>query len=318
MTVSDELEIYRKLVLIRHCQEAIIREYPSDEIKTPVHLDIGLEGISVGVTHPLPPTAKVFSSYRVHGLYLAMTRETDQYFAELYGKSTGTGGGKAGSMHLTAPEQGLITTSGIVGATVSVAVGAALANKYRGNDDVVVSVFGDSVPETGEFWESLNFACLHHLRIIFVCEDNGLAAQVPKVERQGFKTLQGAVQGFECHTPTWARGTDVVDVIERMRSVLNVMDQSPGPAVLSFSYLRFREHVGPNTDWHIGYRDEPGNPESWDPIRQYRRHLREQGVQPEALQDIEAAIDAQIEASIARAKAAQFPDASDLLRGVFA
>jgi len=206
---TEALEIYRKMVLIRKCQEAIIAEYPKDEIKTPVHLCVGMEAISVGTTHPLPPSTKFFGPMRTHGLYLSVANETDKYFAELYGKATGMGGGKAGSMHLTAPDDGLMATSGIVASTVSLAVGAAFANKYRGSDDVVMVTFGDSVPEAGAFWESLNFACLHGLRILFVCEDNGLAAQTPKNERYGSRDILNAVAGFDCFVDDTIDGSDV-------------------------------------------------------------------------------------------------------------
>ncbi len=319
MPLDDTLEIYRKLILIRRCQEVIVREYPSDEIKTPVHLGIWLEGISVGTTHPLPSTAKVFGPMRVHGLYLAMTGETDRYFAELYGKATGVGGGKAGSMHLTAPDHGLIATSGIVGSTVSLAVGAALANKYQGNDHLVLSTFGDSVPETGEFWESLNFACLHQLRIIFVCEDNGLAAQVDKQERHGFNSFVEAVSGFRCHVLPSIDGSDVRNVINHVESAMRVMDaNTPAPAVLHFPHLRFLEHVGPNTDFDRGYHSKPADFNKFDPIVKYRQFLFDKGYRAASLQDIVNSVGAQIESSIAKAKSDPFPTSTDFLHGVFA
>ncbi len=319
MLQDNNLEIYRKLTLIRQCQEAIITEYPSDQIKTPVHLGIGQEAISVGITHNLPPNTKVFGPMRTHGLYLSLTSDDPTYlaafFAELYGKSTGVSGGRGGSMHLTAPDHGLIATAGIVGATVSLAVGAALANKIKGNDDLVVCAFGDSVIEQGEFWESLNFACVHNLRIIFVCEDNGLAANTGKEVRHGFGHITSIVNKFDCFVSYAWDGSDVQHVIEEMRKAMDFSMDSR-PSFLHFDYTRFLEHVGPNTDWHVGYRKEPNV--GCDPVTKYEQYLGTQGYTLGDVSGIQEDINDQIQSSITKAKAAPFPDPSTLTTGVFA
>src|SRR3972149_8100157 len=125
-TSSEEaVELYTKLLLARKAEERICSEYSKNEMKTPMHLGIGGEAIPVGVCHCLPPGTKAFGTYRNHALYLAMTDDTDSFFAELYGKATGGAKGKAGSMHLSAPERGLVATSAVVGTTIPLAVGAA-------------------------------------------------------------------------------------------------------------------------------------------------------------------------------------------------
>ena len=180
----EGLTLYRKLMLARCAEERIRQEYSQDEMKTPVHLGIGQEAIPVGVCAAVPPGTKFFGTYRNHALFLALTEDTDRLFGELYGKLTGTAKGKAGSMHLAAPAEGLLATSAVVGTTIPVAVGVALANQYRQSDGLVVSFFGDGAVEEGVFWESLNFACLKKLRLLFVCEDNGLAIHTPTDQRQ--------------------------------------------------------------------------------------------------------------------------------------
>ena len=316
---AEALDIYRKLSLIRQCQETIIREYPKDEIKTPVHLGIGLEGISVGVAHCLPPNTKSFGQLRNHGQYLAITGETDEFFGELYGKVTGTGGGKAGSMHLSSPEHGLMSNSGIVGSTISLAVGAAFAAKYRHTNEIAVSVFGDSAVEAGEFWESLNFACLHGLRVLFVCEDNDIAAHTFSVDRRGFKSIVGAVKGFNCNASE-GDGTDVRIVIDVVREALEVMARESMPAVTCFSWYRPLEHVGPNTDFDAGYRPMPSEEDlkSLDPVHKYEQYLLSEGFDAIALQRIRDDLTGQIDDSLERAKAASDPTEADLHRGVFA
>lgn len=318
---AEALEIYRKLSLIRQCQETIIREYPKDEIKTPVHLGIGLEGISVGVTHCLPPGTKSFGQLRNHGQYLGITGETEKFFGELYGKVTGTGGGKAGSMHLASAEHGLISTSGIVASTIPLAVGAGFAAKYRGTDEIAVAMFGDAGVEEGEFWESLNFACLHRLRVLFVCEDNDLSIHTFGADRRGFKgkSIAAAVRGFDCHVLE-GDGTDVLVVIDIVRTALSLMMGDPKPAFLHLKWFRFLVHVGPTTDFHVGYRPKPSEEESKaaDPVYKYEQFLLAGGFDASRLQRIREELAFQIAGSVERAKAAPYPTEEDLYKGVLA
>jgi pyruvate dehydrogenase E1 component alpha subunit len=315
----EALEIYRKLSLIRQCQETIIREYAKDEIKTPVHLGIGLEGISAGVSHRLPPNTKSFGQLRNHGQYLTITGETDAYFGELYGKITGMGSGKAGSMHLSSVEHGLVSTSGIVGSTISLAVGAGLAAKYRDTEDIAVAMFGDSAIEEGEYWESLNFASLHGLRVLFVCEDNGIAAHTPPSHRRGFRSIIGAMEGFDCHTFE-GDGTDVLDVIGTVQEAIDTMVRNPKPAFACFTWYRALEHVGPNTDFDAGYRPRPSDEEllALDPVHKYEQHLFEQGFEPSQMAAVRDEIAIQIEASVEKARAAAYPTEADFWQGVYA
>ena len=296
-----------------------MREYPKDEIKTPVHLGIGLEGISVGVNYSLPPNTKSFGQLRNHGQYLAITDETDRFFAELYGKATGMSGGKAGSMHLEAPESGLMATSGIVGSTISLAVGAGFAAKYNSTNDIAVAMFGDGAVEEGEFWESLNFACLHGLRVLFVCEDNDLAIHTFGSDRRGFigKSISSGVSGFDCLVFD-GDGTDVLNVIYIVRMAIEGMLRDNKPAFLNFSCFRALEHVGPNTDFHVGYRKEPTAEElkMYDPVEKYQTHLLSVGYSVDDLDGIRRKIDSDVNDSIERAKNDPYPTEEELYKGV--
>jgi TPP-dependent pyruvate/acetoin dehydrogenase alpha subunit len=315
---SDALDVYRKLILIRRCQERIIAEYPQDEIKTPVHLGIGLEGVSVGVAHRLPLGTKSFGQLRNHGQYLALTGETDAYFLELYGKIGGTSDGKAGSMHLCAPGAGLLSTSGIVAATIPLAVGAGLAAKYRGSDAIAVAMFGDAAIEEGEYWDAFNFACLHGLRVLFVCEDNDLSIHTFGRDRRGFRSIAGAMRGWDCHVFE-GDGTDVRMVLDVTGQALAAMSRDPKPAFTVFRWFRFLEHVGPNTDFHIGYRSAPSEAErlALDPVHRYEQWLLAHGVERTLLARIRSAIDDQIDRSVAAAKAAPYPDGRHLTEHLF-
>jgi len=154
--LNFHLELYKKMCLIRKAEEAIIKNYPSDEMKTPMHMSMGEEAIVVGVCQSLGPKSQTFGTYRSHALYLATSQDTDGFFAEMYGKKTGVVKGKGGSMHLSYPEKGLMATSAVVASTIPAAVGSAYANKYLKNGKIVGIFFGDGAVDEGVFWESLN------------------------------------------------------------------------------------------------------------------------------------------------------------------
>ncbi len=305
--------LYRRLLLARLCEERIRREYAKDEMKTPVHLGIGQEAIPVGVCHALPPGTRSFGTYRNHALYLALTGDTDGFFGELYGKITGPGKGKAGSMHMCSPEKGLMATSAVVATTIPVAVGAALANQYQGNGHLVVSFFGDGAVEEGVFWESLNFACLRGLRILFVCEDNGLAIHTAAAARQGFRSILEAVRPFGCHTAE-AEGAHLLSVIESTRLLLSRMSEDPKPAFLHCAYFRFLEHVGPQEDFQVGYRRRP-TPEEFerlDPLLRFEKTLQETGCSVEDLSRTRQQVEKQIDQSVRSAREAPFAPPAEL------
>ncbi len=319
MEREEALSVYRKLILARRAEERIREEYFRDEMKTPVHLGIGGEAIAVGVCHCLAEGTKVFGTYRNHALYLAMTDDTDGFFAELYGKVSGAGKGKAGSMHLSAPERGLMATSAVVGTTIPLAVGASLANAYRESGELVATFFGDGALEEGVFWESLNFACLRGLRVLFVCEDNGLAIHAPSSERRGFRSIFETVQSFECHAAS-GNGSDAENVIRTTRGVLSLMSEEPKPGFVHLTYFRSLEHVGPREDFDVGYRRRPTADEMQrlDPVLRLEATLQQHGFTEEALKHVRADVDARISRSLRAAQAAPFPSASELYKDVFA
>jgi TPP-dependent pyruvate/acetoin dehydrogenase alpha subunit len=319
LTMDERVALYRTLLLIRQAEEAIRAHYASDDMKTPVHLGIGGEAISVGVCHCLPAKARTFGTYRNHALYLAMTGDVDGFFAELFGKASGPGKGKAGSMHLCRPDRGLTATSAVVATTIPLAVGSALANAYRKDPTPVAVFFGDGAAEEGVFWESINFACLHRLQILFVCEDNGLAIHAQASERRGYRSLIDVLQGFRC-TVASADGSDVPAVVEATRHMLSRMRQDRQPGFLHLPYFRLLEHVGIQEDFSAGYRSRPSS-EEWkqiDPVERMRAELEALGYPSSDLEAVKTSIDEQIAAGIARARAAAYPPAEALYQDVLA
>src|ERR1700746_3113723 len=159
--------LYKALYRIRRVEEGVPRAYPTDKIKSPVHLSIGQEAVSVGVCEALEPADVVFGTYRSHASYLAKGGDLKKMIAELYGKATGCCKGKGGSMHLIDAAAGIMGSSAIVGTTISQAVGYAYALKVQQKRSIVVNFFGDGAADEGAFHESLNFAALKKTPVIF-------------------------------------------------------------------------------------------------------------------------------------------------------
>jgi len=241
---------------IRMVEEKIIELYPSDQIQSPVHLSIGQEAVAVGVCVHLLPTDWVFINYRGHAFYLAKGGPLPEFFAELMGKVGGLSKGKAGSMHLADPEHGIIGASAVVASTISHAVGAALASKIKGEQDrVFVANFGDGAMEQGVFYESLNFAALHEVPILFLCEDNGLAVHTSHHERQAFK-LDKLLESFAIPYLQLDEGYDPEKVQEIAKKAIDQVRHQQKPVFLKITTARYREHVGPGEDFQAGYRSE--------------------------------------------------------------
>src|SRR6266446_159274 len=176
--------LFRTMTRNRTAEEKIAGILDKNEIRCPTHLCTGQEAIAAGVCAALQRDDYIFGGHRSHGHYLAKGGDLRMLMAELYGKVSGCAQGRGGSMHLVAPEVGLLGTVPLVAATIPIAVGAALASKLRGEQRVSVPFFGDGATEEGHFHESLNLAAVHQLPVIFVCENNLYASHMPLHERR--------------------------------------------------------------------------------------------------------------------------------------
>ncbi len=313
------LRFYEKLYLIRKSEEEIIAHYSEDQMKTPMHMSMGAEAIAVGVCEALGAQDQVFGTYRSHALYLAKTEDTDDFFAEVYGRETALLKGKGGSMHLCSPDHGFMGTSAIVASIIPVAAGCAFANKRANNGKMVAVFFGDGAVEEGVFWESLNLACLMKLPMLFVCEDNGLAVHASKAERQGFESITEIVSKFNCLVYE-AETTDTEAIYNLTRQAVKQVNAQFMPAFLRLKYFRYLEHVGVNEDFDAGYRrrDEFERWLSVDPVSLQRRKLKDLGWAESAIETLEAQINDKVSRSLSKAQEAKFCNVSELFSGVFA
>ena len=316
MTLNKEL--YRKLYLIRKSEELICDHYFDDEMKTPMHMSKGGEAISVGVCHALGKGNQFFGTYRSHALYLAITENTDDFFAEMYGKGTSLQKGKSGSMHLADPRAGLMATSAIVGTSIPVALGAAFALKKKEPKNFAVVFFGDGATDTGVFWESLNVACLMNLPILFICEDNDLAVHTPKSARNGYKSIIDIVSKFNCLTFS-SQSTDAEEIYQLTRDVMKQQKIGNMPCFIHLKYYRYLEHVGVSPDFHDSYRsqDEYNEWKSKDPINLQREKLIQLIGLSEVLK-IESELDQKAQTSLEKAQLAPFPPDREIYQDIFA
>jgi TPP-dependent pyruvate/acetoin dehydrogenase alpha subunit len=301
------------LFRIRRLEEEVARVYPSDKIKSPVHLSIGQEAVAVGVCAALAPQDIVFGTYRGHALYLAKGGDMKQMVAELFGKATGCTRGKGGSMHLIAAEVGMMGTSAVVGTTIANAAGYAFALRYRNQAALVVSFFGDGATEEGVFAETLNFAVLKRLPLIFVCENNQYAIHTHQRRRQGTPAICDRVRAHgmpaEC-----IENNDLVRLFERFQIAAAQVRAGAGPWFFEVMTYRWKEHVGPNSDYQLGYRtEEEARP--WfqgDPVRRLGEL-----VEPAERARIEDEVDEEIRAAFAFAEDSPFPEAAELYADVY-
>ncbi len=306
---------YRALYRIRRVEEEIARVYPQDKIKSPVHLSIGQEAISVAVCEALTLDDVVFGTYRGHALYLAKGGDLRQMIAELYGKSTGCAQGKGGSMHLIDTDAGVMGTSAVVGTTIANSVGYAYAMKYRGSDTVVASFFGDGATEEGVFHESLNFAALKRLPVLFVCENNSYAIHTHQLRRQALANIAERARSYGIPSQRIDDG-DVLGLYEQVAQVVaDLRSGHGGPYLFECKTYRWKEHVGPGEDWHLGYR-MPQEAEAWrenDPLARLAARLDD-----DCRRQIEGEVDCEIEVAFAFAELSPEPKVESLYTDVVA
>ena len=306
--------MYRSLRLIRRVEEEIARLYPSDRIKSPVHLSIGQESVAVGICDALRPDDVVSGTYRGHASYLAKGGDLNRMMAELYGKATGVAGGKGGSMHLVDMENNVLGSSAVVGTTIPIAVGYAFAFKRQRADRLVVSFFGDGASEEGVFHESLNFAALKKIPVLFVCENNQYAIHQPLSKRWATDRLCERVETFGIPTHRVADGnTEAIravaaGAVERIRA-------GGGPEFIECLTYRWREHVGPGEDFDAGYRDRAVL-EDWQACDEVERLGAMLDQVTRARMDAE--IERLIGEAVAFAETSPFPEIEELGTNVFA
>ncbi len=320
-TSEQLLEFLRKMLLIRYAEEQIALWVEQGRARCPCHLGIGQEGIAAGVAAGLRPTDRLFGNHRSHGHYLAAGGGVYPLLAEVLGRSDGCARGMGGSMHLYGAECGFQGSVPIVAGTIPIAVGAALAAKMSGSDDIAVAFFGDGACEEGILHESLNFAASYALPVVFVCENNQYASHLDVTLRQP-SDLMGRFANAHRVPSVLVDGNDVACVARAACTLIGRARKISEPQFLEAVTYRWRGHVGPKEDLDVGVRRSMSDLAAWkgrDPVRRLLDALLESRIAtPSQLDVLRREVRETVADAADRALNAPLPAERNLLDFVYA
>ncbi len=321
---NQSRKLFEEVLWLRLCEETLVKLYREQEMRTPTHFGTGQEAVAAGVCLALNKDDVVYSHHRCHNHYLAKGGSFFELAAELYGREAGCSGGRGGSVHLTSRANGFIISSAILTQTVAVATGSALAFKMDNKPNVAVTFFGDAACEEGACYESLNFAAVNKLPVLFVCENNLYSTESPLNTRQAAGTsLCERAAAFKVNAEV-IDGNNVFTVFEAVENILPTLRAGQGPFFLECMTYRWREHVGPNFDYEVADRNYRTEAEQRDwienkcPVKHAQRVLLEKGIiTHEEIAQLTAAFQLEIDQCIIKAKDSAWPKVADLFANVY-
>lgn len=309
------------MMLIREVEERIALRYSEQEMRCPTHLSIGQEAVASAVGLLLRKEDQAVSTHRAHAHYIGKGGNIAAMISEIYGKASGCSAGKGGSMHLIDLSVGFLGSTAIVGNTIPIGVGVGFANKLKDNGLISCVFLGDAAVEEGAFHEAANFAALHKLPVLFICENNLYSVYSPLNVRQPKGRKISDLAGAYGMCANSVDGNDSVKVCEALAPVIESLRQGEGPFFLEFSTYRWREHCGPNFDNDLGYRtiDEYEEWKSCDPIPHLLQELKSQNICDDSnLSKIEMKVKGLVDEAFAHAISSPFPEVSEAFKHVYA
>ncbi|MDP3789640.1 MAG: thiamine pyrophosphate-dependent dehydrogenase E1 component subunit alpha [Candidatus Omnitrophota bacterium] len=313
------LRLYSLVCKIRRVQLKIEKFYNKDEMKTPVHLCIGQEAIAAAVSVNLNKDDYVFSNHRGHGHYIAKGGNLKAMIAELHCKETGCSRGRGGSMHLIDTSVGLLGSSSIVGGGIPIAVGAAMGSVMQKEKRVTAVFFGDAASEEGVLYESMNFAALKKLPVVFICENNFYSVFSHQSARQATSDISMRPRAFGI--PAYkVDGRDIISAYENSKKAVDAARSGAGPSFIECRAYRFRAHAGIGDDLKEKYR-KMGEYDEWTqkcPVKDFENLLIDKGVlSKKAAEKIGQEISREIDEAFDFARKSPLPDKRELLKYLF-
>jgi len=314
---NAQVELLRQMKRIRLTEETIAKRYSELKMRCPTHLCIGQEAVAAGVGLALRCDDFVVSTHRAHGHYLGKGGSLNKMIAELYGKATGCAAGKGGSMHLIDRSVGFMGSTAIVGGTIPVGVGLGLSIKLQEKDQVSCVFLGDAAVEEGVFYESVNFAVLKKLPVLFICENNLYSVYSPlKVRQPEGRPICQMVQALGC-SGEQGDGNNASEVFQKVNLAVKNIRKGCGPYFFEFATYRWHEHCGPNFDNHLGYRTEEEF-QAWkakDPICLLESQLLEHAlISQDEIDDMKNNIQQEVDKAFAFAEESPFPKQEEQCR----
>jgi pyruvate dehydrogenase E1 component alpha subunit len=317
MKKEQLLDLYHQMVLIRRVEEHGAELYQAGKIGGFMHLYIGQEAVSTGLIAAREPRDRVITAYRDHGVAINCGIPADQVMAELLGKATGMSHGKGGSMHMASTEKNFWGGHAIVGGHLPIAAGLALGDQYAKNDNVTICMFGDGATNIGYFHEALNLAKTWGLRVLWVCENN-IYGMGTSVERASAVTeIRQKAEGYGMKNSR-VDGMDVMKVNEAAQEAIEYVRKESQPYFLEVTTYRYRGHSMGDPE-RYRKQDEVKKWQENDPIGIFRKHLLEKKtVSAQALDDIEAQVEDEVNKAIAFAESSPEPAMEDLFKDIYA
>lgn len=317
---QTRLALLEEMYYIRLVEEEIAARYPIEQMRCPVHLSIGQEGVPAGFALSVRDTDFAVSTHRGHAHYLAKGGNLGAMIAEIYGKSTGCSRGKGGSMHLIDLAVRFMGSTAIVGNSIPIGVGLGLSSQLHAEDNVSCIFLGDGAVEEGVFFESLNFAAVKKLPVLFICENNFYSVYSPfRVRQPEGRSIARMVEAFGVKS-FQADGNDVEMVFQTLTSAFREIRSDGGPVFVEFSTYRWREHCGPSFDDDLGYRsdEEVAYWKQRDPIKLLSDKLSSEVSDFDLVADVLISkLKVKIEAAFKFAEDSPFPDPSEAFSGVY-
>lgn len=318
---NKKISLYYEMLRIRMIERAISNRYGDQEMRCPIHLSIGQEAIAVGICDTLRKNDKIVTAHRSHAHYLAKGGSLNKMLAELHGKVTGCAKGFGGSMHLVDLKAGVYAAVPIVGSALPIGTGIAWANKLKKKKDIVVAFFGDAATEEGVFFESLDFASLHNLPILFVCENNDYSIYSHISKRQSKKrNISGIAKSLGIKS-TRLNGNSIEEVFNITSKVVNEIKKNPKPYLIELKTFRNIEHCGPNNDDSLNYRSK-AYLNYWKnkcPIINYENELKKKKYLSQLNErNIKKKISKEINRSFNFARSSKFPNKNLLKKYIYA
>jgi len=300
------LDYYKKMLELRVFEVKVQELYRNGMLPGFVHLYVGEEAVAVGVCSNLEPADLVFSTHRGHGHALAKGVPAGVVLAELWGKLTGSSGGRGGSMHMYAPEYGFMGTNGIVGAPIPLATGGGLSAKLRIKGQVVVSFFGEGAVNSGSFHEAVNFGALWDLPVVYVCENNLYATEMAFCRATKNTSVASRGDAY-CLPGVEVDGQDVMAVHEAAKYAIHRAREGGGPTLIECKTYRFvGHHEGdPGTDYRT--REEVQQWKQRDPLKRSRQLLLDLGADEKELQAVDQEVELLIDQAVEFAQGSSEP-----------
>lgn len=321
MNIPQEtyIALYYEMLKIRKVQLEIESLYHLDRMKTPIHLCIGQEAVAVGVCSALKKEDYISSNHRGHGHYLAKGGDLNRMIAELHCKKTGCSKGFGGSMHLVDTSVGHMGSSSIVGGGIPIGTGLGLAISMKGQNLVSAVFFGDGAADEGVLYESVNFAMLKKLPVIFVYENNGYSVCSHVSTRQAGRVLFHSADPELLFSKS-VNGNSVTAVYEAATAAVEFARSGKGPSFIECRTYRIRGHAGAGSDVSLGYRtdEEIRNWEAICPVTTFLEEILEKGfISEKTATEMEEKIDLEIKAAFLFAEESPLPDKKNLFSNLF-